>query len=42
LVRDLAKKKIKVKEQAQIFINETGLSRRTFFTYRESIDELRS
>ena len=34
LVKDLAKKKLKVKEQARIFEEMTGLKRRTFFKYR--------
>ena len=34
LVLDLAKQKIKVKEQLRIFEQSTGLKRRTFFKYR--------
>ena len=38
LVKSLAKKKIKVKEQLRIFEETTGLKRRSFFKYRSDLN----
>ena len=35
LVKTLAREKLKVKEQVRIFEETTGMSRRTFFKYRQ-------
>ena len=35
LVRELARQKIKVKDQKQVFIEKTGLSSRSFYNYRK-------
>ena len=35
LVKELAKQKIKVKDQKQVFIEKTGLSSRSFYNYRK-------
>jgi len=34
LIKDLSKKKLKVKDQVKIFEEQTGLRRRSFFNYR--------